>query len=264
MKKFTKKLIALAFVLILSLGVFPSKADAVDYNYSYNIASFNQNTWVNAQKQSYTRSGKSCTYNYCLYEIIVPESGYIKIDSKNQNSQLRIYQSLNKSGKIGINTVVNNCKGASTYYAVLPKGTYYIFNNDSINDTQIRWKFVKTQAPFNYSKGRATELAAGKKEVINYSYDDEFDRWYKIKLTKNKTLSLDVKVLDDNNCSMLFDMRDSRGKTVKTQAVTKSGSSKLVRTDKLTKGTYYVRFYPREVLFQSKYSKGRLGTFSWK
>ena len=72
---------------------------------------------------------------------------------------------------------------------MIPKGTYYLWSSEPI---KIRWSFIKAPNPSNYCKAKAKKLSSGKKETVVFNDNYEYPRWYKISLTKRKTITIIV------------------------------------------------------------------------
>ena len=155
------------------------------------------------------------------YKITIPANGYIKVYNPSQSWEV----SFKKSGQPETALYTNKTQLVPTN-----TGTYYI-RNGSDSAIKLKYKYVKVANTTNYCMKRASALAAGKTKTICVNNGREFDRWYKIKLTKSKTITLythrmhyDLSIynseFEEFSCSPLED-----GK---------------LKSPKLPKGTYYL------------------------
>ncbi len=159
----------------------------------------------------------------------------------------------------------NRCKDSIEYIALgkarsgsngllLYSGTYYISMSDEYRQGQVKAstkKAVTINKP-NYCMGRAITVKAGKKVEIAQTKNDNYYRWYRIKLPKTQsitfsglseyTFTLYDRNLNEISCS-------DRGNVCVTQGLQ-------------PKGTYYLevnRAYLSELA-----QKGEYTAFSWK
>ncbi len=279
MKKIAKQFLALMLVLIVTLGVFPQKVEAYTDHYIYHASSpkagssFTAKAAVSGWRDKNTRSDYD--YHYFMYKITVPDNSYVKVTTSNASNQIRIYSKYAKGElRNSSNYMVSDTmweyrnQKSKTYYRVLPKGTYYLYNAGS-SDSKVTWSAVKCKAATNYCKNRATELKTNNKAVtVLNSNGNEFNRWFKVKATSSK-LTITKKILDYEGTIYggNFEFRDASGKLLEY-------SSRKAITDKATvsetfsglkKGKYYyinLGIYSGNLY--NKYSTERLMTLSVK
>ncbi|MDO5133883.1 MAG: hypothetical protein Q4D81_13035 [Eubacteriales bacterium] len=253
-----QQFVCLAMAVIICSGFIPLRAEA-STKYVYKITTLKQNTYVTAKgdKSDYNDKTDSYTDTYYLYKITVPANGYVKIQTTNSSKYIYIYRSINKNEYIGHSDRIRECYDSKIYYQALPKGTYYIYADSG---TKFKWSFVKCKNPSNYCRSRAATLAAGKKTTIVINPGYEYDRWYKVVLKKKKTITVTIKILDDNYRSDFY-LYDSKGSRVNCPYLTTDS----YRTAILPKGKYYIR-----ILAIDKYSDaygdftGRISQLMWK
>lgn len=169
----------------------------------YKVKSAKVNKWI---------SGKSGN----LYKISIPSGTYIQAQVK-KNGSVSFYK--NKKVENGVLYLANE------EYGVLPKGTYYIYCSYKF---KIVTKKYKNSA--NYNAGKASSLKAGKQVVVVQTPKDAYDRWYKIKLTKTKTINFWT------NNSSAVSVLNSEGKELNTSS---AGKNKYYTYEVQSAGTYY-------------------------
>ena len=112
-------------------------------------------------------------------------------------------------------------------------------------------------AEYKYAyKIKANTLAPKKKIKLVFNHKYEFARWYKIKLTKRKTITLTLKGLDDDSYTD-FEIFDSERKEINCPRLTDTS----YRTETLPKGTYYLRIDGGR--YYDEWS-GRMRQIMWK
>ena len=282
MKEKRKLLICIAAVLFVMIGFSPMKARA-DYKvvYQNTISTLKQNKWKllkhreHDDKRDY-ETGDTVAYRYYhFYKITVPADGYIKIqtDKRTAPGGFAICSSAKKNK--GYDSDITDAGyifywPGKIYYVPVKKGTYYLVNpNDWYNEEEVRvylkWSFEKAQNPTNYCRAKAKNIPRGKNQVIVYYYGYEYTRWYKIKLTRNKTITLKQLPNDEDGDTLHFTLYNSSGIMVDESSLTETDLS--FKTAKLPKGTYYIavdrtndKFFGRK----NGMDTGRAFGFSWK
>lgn len=229
-----KRLLCIALSLVLVAGFAPMRAQASDWKIMYNISALKQNAFVNL-KSDYRNNNNGTRY-YHLYKINIPANSYIRIQTNNSTNYINLYKQFNKNKKLYESDYVISVYGKKTYNIVLPKGTYYIYN-DSSNNLAVKWTYTQVKNPVNYCRAKAYPLAAGKKRTLVFNYKYEFGRWFKIQLTKKKAITITSKYLDGSDYSANISVFDSRGYRIDTSELTRTTE----RTQILPKGTYYIR-----------------------
>ena len=128
---------------------------------------------------------------------------------------------------------------SETIKAAVSKGTYLVkvtdFSKDGSGKLTISYTYQKITQPTNYTIGRSAAVASGKKVMIYQTQQNNFDRWYKIKLTSNKKIS----VFTSESASYEIGLYDSEGNEMKLSSANIKEGHKSVST-KLAKGTYFV------------------------
>ena len=229
-----KRLLCIALSLVLTAGFAPMRAQASDWNLKYNISTLKANTFstIKPDYKNYNNNTKE----YYLYKITVPANSYVKIKTNNKNNSLKIYKRFSKEKELHESDPAVSLSKKTSYYRVLPKGTYYIYNDNSAN-VRIKYTFTKVKNPGNYCKAKAYSLAAGKKRTLVFNYKYEFGRWFKIQLTKKKAITITSKYLDERDYSSHISVYDSYGHRIDTYELNNTTD----RTQVLPKGTYYIR-----------------------
>ncbi len=276
MKKLAKQFLALMFVLILALGVFPQKAEAYTDHYIYHASSIKAGSSFTAKAAVSGWRDKNFydyDYHYYMYKFTVPENSYLKITTSNASNYLHIYTKyakgyISKSSDYCISTMGQRNTGKKTFYRVLPAGTYYLNNYGSSNST-VTLSTVKCKLPTNYCKNRATVLKTNNKAVtVLNSNGNEFSRWFKVKATSSK-FTITQKVLDFEGTTSYgrYDLRDSSGKRIEYSSRNYQENKATVSETftGLKKGKYYyICLGPDSGNFSDKYSQERLITLSVK
>ena len=214
-----RRLLCIALAVMLTAGFIPVHTEAA-------TAKLNVIT-LKSEKTTTVREG------YC-YKIKVPANGYIKIKT-NTTNHFFIYNSYKK---IGVNNV-DSLGYTKIHYRVLPKGTYYILGPKG---AKFNWSFIKTKTPANYCRFKASPLKKGKKITIVFNHNYEFARFYKIKLTSKKAITIKQKGLDSDIGRFYneLELLDSKGCSVGFLNSNTSPEDKEKRTRTLPAGTYYI------------------------
>ena len=228
--------------VIIITGFIPLHTWAYTEKISYRVTALSQKKTVTqkADTDRYYESTDTNVYTYYIYKINVPANGYLRIGSSASSKEIRIYKSIDKTKEIYWQNEVATLKGSRAYYRILPRGYYYIQADPG---TKFNWSFYRKKAVYNYCRARASSLKAGAKTGIFFTCGYEYDRWYRVTLTKNKTITVTFNRLDitENYLTYLngFEIYDSRGKYINCPELTKTS----YRTGTLRKGTYYIRVW---------------------
>ena len=166
-----------------------------------------------------------------VYKFTVPREGIVEFEFNKEN-----YINLDKTTKNGF---VNNgiamldFPNYPTEWKMLKKGTYYIYAFDS---GRFKINIIgKPKNKPNYTMKKAISLPKNKKVSVLQMGKNKYDRWYKIHLKKNQTVSFTT------NYTLYIRMCDSQGKNIELTN-SESGSSYHVKRyskNRLKKGTYY-------------------------
>lgn len=173
-------------------------------------------------------------YTFTMYKFTVPSGKFIKltcIPSAENHSYAYFYTKPDVSNMYRVSLLSDNQtrKTWTDRLAVAP-GTYYVsFENVK------KAKLVLMDSPnkTNYCRARAISLTADKKVTVIQTPDIDYNRWYKITLTKAKKLKITsnhmprITVSNKNGSVISFGSYNSTTKSVTS-------------TNKLPKGTYYI------------------------
>lgn len=228
--------------VIIITGFIPLHTWAYTHKYSYRVTALAQKKTVTqkADTERYYESTDTDVYTCYIYKINVPANGYLRIASSATSKEIKIYKSIDKTEEIDwqYENEVATLKGSRAYYRILPRGYYYIHADPG---TKFNWSFNRKKTVYNYCRARAVSLKAGAKTGVFFTCGYEYDRWYKVTLTRNKTITVTLSRLDAEYNSSLngFDVYDLQGKAVNCPELTKTS----YRTGTLRKGTYYIRIW---------------------
>lgn len=211
---------------------------------------------------------KKVTKENVYYKISVPGEGYITLTAKSSLNPAEEYSyasmdcELLNSKKEYVtdyssdSILYSYTNGHSTDSKKIPvsKGTYYV-RIRSVGSTygatnQFMYTFTSVKQPTNYCIAKATTLKASKKATVYQTPKYNFDRWFKITLSKNKRITI-----TQTGLSCDFDLYNADGKKVELEYQSRTSKSKI----KLASGTYYIRC---EAIYDN--SKSGLTTFYWK
>lgn len=163
------------------------------------------------------------------YTIKIPSSGCLKFEIDCGNEKIPEQRLLNSRKKeIGYLS-----SDHITYYGV-KKGTYYIKidASDTISIYKIRYTFEKMKAVKNTKSTKAILLKKGKL-LKGLDLTEKYDEyWYKLKLSKDQTVKINVSVKGREG-TLDFIMGPDSYKTFKSK------NGKINKKFKLKKGTYY-------------------------
>ena len=251
--------------VIITAGFVPLRASAYSDTYTYRITSLGQKKTVTQKRdiERYNDNTYTYAYTYYMYKINVPANGYLRIASSASSKAITIYKSIDKTKEIDwqYENNVATLKGSRVYYRILPRGYYYIQADPG---TKFNWSFNRKKAVYNYCRARAVGLKAGAKTGVFFTCGYEYDRWYKVSLTRNKTITVTFNQLDipESYQSYLneFDIYDSRGTHVNCPELTKTS----YRTGSLRKGTYYIRVRRHRDENENYDYKGRIVQLMWR
>ena len=178
------------------------------------------------------------------YRFTVPEDGIVFFDGRKMSDDSSyLYTRIKANGDsyklsreagedIDLNFDSANC-------ILLKKGTYYFYY--SVYDKgSFRISYYKKPADKpNYCMKKAILLPKNKEIIVFQQGAMKYDRWYKIKLTKKKSLAFATN--DDNlGCISLYDAKGKEIETLNDSADISTAYSK----SRLKKGTYYFRISP--------------------
>ncbi len=258
-----KHLVCIVLIVIITSCFIPLRAWAYT-KYSYRVTALGQKKTVTqeADTEYYDDSTYTDVYTCYIYKINVPANGYLRIASSASSNEIKIYKSIDTTEEIDRQRYENEIatlKGSRVYYRILPRGYYYIHADEG---TKFNWSFNRKKTVYNYCRARAASLKAGAKIGIFFTCGYEYDRWYKVSLTRNKTITITFNQLDAEYRDLNgFSVYDSRGKYINCPELT--GNS--YRTGTLRKGTYYIRIWrERDIGSEVKECSGRIAQVMWR
>ena len=245
-----KRFLCIALTVVIIAGFVPVHANASSVN--YKVTNLQQNTTITALPHD----NNAGTYH--LYKISVPKNGFIKIVTSNRSAAVRIYKSINWNEQPDASKyLVDSIYDLVQRYVVLPKGTYYLAVREK---TKLKWTFTSMPNKTNYCRGRAATLNRGKKTMIAFNYGYEYDKWYKIKITNRKKITISLKPMEDYYGSIFFTLVNSRGIRVNSPQL----SRYTYQTAVVPAGVYYICLERSEPKADEMYYYDRLCQLSWK
>ena len=241
-----KRLLCIALSIVMMAGFISMEAKAYSFKTKYIVTSLKQNTYVNKKSDE----SRDWVIYRQLYKINVAADGYIKVQGKKSLAAVGVYKissiDTNKDNDDQLNKSLRETWGSigKTYYQAVKKGSYYLYVG---GDNKIKWSLVKSKTydrQKNYCRAQATTFAKGKKKTVFFSYNYDFPRWYKIKLTKKQRITFTFKFLDNGSYSCR--LTDSRGVDANPgfegfYFANYAGKTPKEKTRVLPKGTYYFR-----------------------
>lgn len=259
MKKRITQIISMVLVIAVCIALLPANAQAAEKKYVYQSAGT-----LKAGRYMTTKAASllSNPAIYYAYKLTVPENGYITITRADTNGPIYLLPKLSKcdTKKMILENALDVTFNSQKDYMVVSKGTYYLC---SPNQTKFKYSFTKSVQTANYCKEKAASLKAKKTTVICMNKGYEYSRWYKVKLTKKKPLTVIFKNLRSELETLYpnFTVYNSSWNVVACPL--QSGTK--YKTGSLSKGTYYIRVdyrgFTRDVRLTTDQ---RLFSISWK
>lgn len=243
-KLFTGLMLSLFLVLAFSATTYAkTKADIVNTK---------QNKWFSMKSVKYGyRDKKGYLYDAyeTLYKITIPRNSFVKIELSSSGKDHRDIYLLDKS-KQYVTTIWKENGYQSPEYCVLPEGTYYL--GTGYNGVKCKYLTFKYTNPGNYCAAKAISLKSGKTIYTVQTPKYNYDRWYKIKLTKKQVITF------WSNSEYSATLYDAKLKPVN---IVQDSAKKYYTYAKQKKGTYYVRI---SSLAYEGIEMGGVITFKWK
>ncbi len=221
--------------------------------FSVSAASIKAGTYTKVTKETY-------------YKISVSGEGYITLSGKSSKSSSGGYSYASMDCEL-----LNSKKEKVSYYSTdiytysggnptetkkiaVSKGTYYIHvrsvSASGGGANYILYTFKSIKQPTNYCVAKATTLKRATKTTVYQSQQYNFDRWYKIKLTKNQKVSITY-----SSSASDFKLYNAEGEQISLDYSNKTYKSKI----KLASGTYYICYRA-----MYNFTRTDFTTFSWK
>ena len=209
--------IVMAMAFVFAFACPPSTADAA-------TKSIKEGVWVNATSTS--------TY----YKVVVKGEGYITLSAKNK-SGTAYFDFLDKDKKhFSDPETVFASFGTESIKVPVSKGTYYIRLQSKVDfggKAYVKYKFTSVKQPTNYCIAKALTLKSGSYKKIYQTPKYSFDRFFKIKLTTAKKITVKSK--------SEVRIYDPEGNEIDTTENFDDLDLRTYKTKKLKKGTYYIR-----------------------
>jgi len=220
--KQTSRVFALLLAALLLLAVIPAPSLA-----AARIVTMQKDYWYGLKSVK-----KDSTY----YKLNLSSDSIVTVYWRNVNEWAGVTFYSRASGSAGICEASIHERNGSAAVA-LAKGTYYIrMGYDGEKGSSIPQVRVIVKKPVNkanYSKSKAVALSANTKVRIAQTDNNSYDRWYRIKLTKKKVVTL--KAPQHYTSSIL--LYNSKSEKI----ACKRGEYKIVSKNALSAGTYYIR-----------------------
>ena len=235
MKKSLRSLVCLLLAVITLISV-TAPVYAADWKDKYKVQALAAGKTAKGKQR--VTDYDALTRKHTIYKITVKADGYLTLVNKADEIRwIRLYASV-KDAKAQTNSL-KWVEGQKQRSYPVTKGTYYIYPEGDYN-----FKYTFKKAPItadNYCKARAAALKAKKKATICVPKGYAFTRWYKIKLTKKKDLTItfkDLTILPENATAYPnFSLYNSAGERI--NVTQKEGFNYVAK--KAAKGTYYIK-----------------------
>jgi hypothetical protein len=247
-------------------GTYYLKFSVSDYsdpkpeNYAFGIsARFINGNDKSLKDKEWLLSANLETTKPIYYKITVPKAGGLTV---NLESEYSSYVTLLNSSKKAISeeTYYYSSDGA-VYYAVA-KGTYYVKVKNNSNNYRIRYTFKAISDLSGTAKAKAKKLTAGKAVTGVVTATDTTKKvdWYKITLPKSQKVDITFTgSASSGKINLEFyggGISGSITQYIRYLNDDASFSAKTWTSDKLPKGTYYIKI--------TKDSKNSSGSYTLK
>lgn len=270
-KRWTKALCVVLAMMMLVLTAQPAQA-ADKYTYSIKTAESGK-TVSGTNKETYNESTDSYTYKVNIYKITAPDDGYISVTAytyENESTYLQFYRTLADAKSWDGENSAQRIASIDSYYKEdsntkipLAKGKSVYFRSAAGFSFKFKYTFTKAAIPTsNLCRAKATTLKAGVKKTICVPDGYQGYRWYKIKVTTKKTISITFKDLrgsmdkDYPNLTLYDSSRKEIGVVHASGDIYKS-------VKKLPAGTYYIKVRS-DADYEESFHQTYLYTLSWK
>ena len=254
-----KKLKSIICLMLCMAMILPVMAFAkYSETYTTKIEVLPQRTQVRAvdYTEKYDSKTDTSTYTATMYQIKIPSQGYMVLNTNNAQVAVTLFKKFDRNRELDRSVPVLDFYGYKRYYAVLPKGVYYLHADAKIT---MQWKFVPIEEQKNYCRSYATKLAANKTYLALYPYGREQSKWLKINLTQKRAITVKAKCVDGDMDSTTFTIFNKSGKRI-----VGSNGKMRVRTPVLEAGTYYIKVARDEDESDDDHYLNRLVGISWQ
>lgn len=221
--KHLKKIICLVMVLtfVFTFASPISTADAA-------TKSIKEGVWTNIKSTS----------NY--YKVVVPGEGYVTLSAKNTKGGIAYFDFLNSKKQFFSDpeTVYSTNGKVDNIKVPVSKGTYYIrLNDDSYfglaGHAYAKYTFTSIKQGTNYCMAKALTLKSGSYKKIYQTPKYSFDRFFKIKLTTARKITVKSK--------SEVEIYDIEGNEISNTDDFDNNNMRIYKTKKLKAGTYYLQ-----------------------
>lgn len=235
MKNTLRRTLAMLLILAALLPILSMASYAAVATKSYSLG----------QTVTVTKDG-------AWYKFSVPSSGYLTI-----TSNAKVTWKLGKSTSDTTDYRVTTTKSAEP----VSKGTYYMKAKGVNGNVKIKLTLTAVSQPANYTASRAVALSANAKTYVMQTKLDNYNHWYKIKLTEKRKFSI-VGLMGDVD-SYSYRIMDSNLKPVDTSY--NATKNILTTSNAMAKGTYYVQVHSASQSDLNDIATGAiLNRFYWK
>ncbi len=243
--KQSRRIVALLLALIIVSALLPVSSFAA---YKYQNLKFNQ--WYKLKDYDYDKYDT-------VYKIRVTADTAIIMNWKNQKDD-DVYATIysDKECDESVEDILDSNKSSGQNGVVLYPGTYYLRMHDDKETTQVKFikKSVKSINKPNYCLQNAISLKAKKQVEFAQTQKQNYDRWYKIKLTKSQKITITTNKIPES-----YYIYDSNLNEIRCKG--NSSNHTITTYGNQSKGTYYIVFYDN---VSELYDNGHYHIFSWK
>lgn len=233
------------YYIELSINDYSGNPPAEYYNVLFASQFFKGNDKTLKNKQ-WAVTGNVDTSKPVYYKVTVSKAGVLTINTEAEYSS---YVTLLDSKKKDLSEDVYAYSG-NEYKAVfaVKKGTYYIKVKSSSDILRIKYTFTSPEDKSGASKSKATKMTAGKEYtgMITASDKKGTTDWYKITLTKSQKVEFEITGnVSSGNIKLEFYGDNISGtitRNIDTLNEDAGFKAETWTSDKLPKGTYYIKF----------------------
>lgn len=212
------------------------------------------------------------------YKIVAPKRGYIRVEVKSPYEHYAASYVLCDSKKRELSGTEDDFYGeyynGKSHDFAVEKGTYYLklYDPDGPSDLyKFRYTFNAVADKKNYTIKKAVTVKPGKNVAcVIYTKDKQaaWERWYKIKLTKKKRVSLSYSVGPGSYTNEWHaELCDSKGNWISPFWPDNGVEGTEYTPRKIAPGTYYIKIntnYRQYTPESLKQTMGMALTFKWK
>ncbi len=177
------------------------------------------------------------------YKIRVPQDGIMSISLSSSKKGICVY--LCGSDKNTLCTFEADGKKYKGNISI-KKGTYYLQNGKDVN-VKCKFKTEKVKDYKNYCVERAKTIGSKQKVKVAQIGNQNYIKWYKIKLTKRRKITIKGQAFKKTKKQSLEDcitLYDDKGNEISPSEVNTNGEKMIFKdtfSEVLEPGTYYIR-----------------------